>query len=483
MNIKKLTVFLLSLLASVLEIKAQNATDALRFSFLLPYGTARYNAMGGAFGALGNDIAGIHDNPAGVGVFRMDETIFSFGFLYSSIDANFQGITTPATQDRLLLGNLGIVRRVEDKKQAKHKASFALTFNRLANLDSEHFIEGVHPGSIGAVWFDRVQGLTEDQLFSQDPYIYYMAFFPFLIDYSDENTKVIDKLWGFGDQILHSHLRQTRGNISELGLTYGGNYLNRVQWGVQLGIPFINYSEQITYTESNFDPASILRFYQFRELLSLNGTGVNLKAGVIYRPEQNVRLSASVHTPSLNYIRGSFEVAPESRTFDNQIHRPNPLVDDNIRFQLTTPMRIQLGGAYIFDNLGLISAEYHLTDFSTNRLRSSLYNLSVDNQQIRDIYRISHQFRVGTEWRIERMALRTGFNHITSPFKNDAISGRFNGLHLGLGYRGQEFHADVSYSYFINHPEFFMYDADYITPAKLRNVRNTLMLTLIFRSI
>ena len=44
------TLLLFSLFAS-----AQNEEDALRFSRLTPFGSARVTAMGGAFGALGGD--------------------------------------------------------------------------------------------------------------------------------------------------------------------------------------------------------------------------------------------------------------------------------------------------------------------------------------------------------------------------------------------------------------------------------------------
>lgn len=478
---KKLFFSLVISSAIALPLLAQNATDALRFSFLLPYGTARYNGVAGTFGALGNDISGIHDNPAGIGVYRMDETTFSFGFLFSNVNATFEGVSTPSSYDRLLLGNLGLVRRIESKKQTKNKQVFGLTFNRLANLNSDHQIDGVHSSSIGQVWFDRAQGKTDAQLFNSDPYLYYVAFFPYLIDYTDQNTKVIDKLWAYGDNIIHRHRRQTQGTISELAFTYGGNYVNKLQWGVQIGIPFINYQEEVFYTESNYDISSILRSYQLREFLNLTGTGINIKAGVIYRIEQNIRVSAALHTPTLYSIRGNFEVAPSSRTFDNVEHRPNPLVDDNIRFQLTTPLRVQLGGAYIFDNVGLISAEYHLTDFSANRLRSSLYSLSEDNRQIRELYQVSHQFRLGTEWRIEKLSVRGGYSLVTSPLARDSKSGRYNGIHTGFGFRGNEFQADVSYTLFLNTQEFYMYDAAYVPAAILKNNRNILMLTLIFR--
>jgi len=47
------------------SIQAQDITDALRYSQTDLNGTARFRAMGGAFGALGGDFSSLNINPAG----------------------------------------------------------------------------------------------------------------------------------------------------------------------------------------------------------------------------------------------------------------------------------------------------------------------------------------------------------------------------------------------------------------------------------
>ena len=51
------------------RIQAQTDADLLRYSMLNPVGTARYNAMGGAFGALGANFTALSTNPAGIGFY------------------------------------------------------------------------------------------------------------------------------------------------------------------------------------------------------------------------------------------------------------------------------------------------------------------------------------------------------------------------------------------------------------------------------
>ncbi|EDP72012.1 hypothetical protein FBALC1_12962 [Flavobacteriales bacterium ALC-1] len=61
---KKLLMLSIGLI-STSYILAQDITDAVRYSMDEIQGTARFRAMGGAFGALGGDLSSININPAG----------------------------------------------------------------------------------------------------------------------------------------------------------------------------------------------------------------------------------------------------------------------------------------------------------------------------------------------------------------------------------------------------------------------------------
>ncbi|UWX55711.1 UPF0164 family protein [Maribacter litopenaei] len=49
---------------------SQNINDVLRYGQEDLLGTARFQAMGGAFGALGGDMSALNINPAGSAVFN-----------------------------------------------------------------------------------------------------------------------------------------------------------------------------------------------------------------------------------------------------------------------------------------------------------------------------------------------------------------------------------------------------------------------------
>ena len=69
------------LLISVGFLNAQTTIyDANRWMGSDLNGTARFVGMGGAMGALGGDITTMGTNPAGIGIYRSNDVMVSFGF-------------------------------------------------------------------------------------------------------------------------------------------------------------------------------------------------------------------------------------------------------------------------------------------------------------------------------------------------------------------------------------------------------------------
>ena len=69
----KKVIILSVLLGFTFASQAQTFEDAVQFSRIQNWGTARSAGMAGAFGALGGDLSTLSANPAGIGVFRKSE--------------------------------------------------------------------------------------------------------------------------------------------------------------------------------------------------------------------------------------------------------------------------------------------------------------------------------------------------------------------------------------------------------------------------
>ena len=79
-NIGKLTLIGILLFCMGSVYAQPTIYDANRWMGSDLNGTARFIGMGGAMGALGGDISTMGTNPAGIGIYRSNDAMLSFGF-------------------------------------------------------------------------------------------------------------------------------------------------------------------------------------------------------------------------------------------------------------------------------------------------------------------------------------------------------------------------------------------------------------------
>jgi hypothetical protein len=110
---KKLILKSLILSVCAFTVKAQG-TDPAYFNLRKFYsqdnlGTARSQAMGGAFTALGGDLSNTYINPAGLGFYNRSEFSGTFNLLSKNTSANYIDTKTLEKRSPLDLGQLGAV--------------------------------------------------------------------------------------------------------------------------------------------------------------------------------------------------------------------------------------------------------------------------------------------------------------------------------------------------------------------------------------
>ena len=98
-------------------------------------GSARYQALGGAFTALGNDPSAIHLNPAAAPVYRFDQLAITLGFQGTNGDYAFIQDQTSGNNFNLNLESFALIRDFNIGKGDWSNFSFGLTYNKLANAD------------------------------------------------------------------------------------------------------------------------------------------------------------------------------------------------------------------------------------------------------------------------------------------------------------------------------------------------------------
>ena len=103
----KLTLILIVSLTSIFFGFGQNISDALNYSSDSHQGTARFNSMSGAFGALGGDLSAIAINPAGSAVFNNGHFSVSFGSDNKANQATLLNASNNFDKKNITLNHIG----------------------------------------------------------------------------------------------------------------------------------------------------------------------------------------------------------------------------------------------------------------------------------------------------------------------------------------------------------------------------------------
>lgn len=490
------------------SMQAQDLADALRYSNLQAQGTARAGAMGNAFGALGGDFTSVSINPAGLGVYRSGELTLTPAFGQVSVESNYLGNSMDDNLYNFSFNNLSYVAAIETRNTSESgmvNFNIGIGYNRLKDFNSE-MIAGV--GNANNSFLDYVTSYANANNFNPDGNKSYTSdFYEQLAWDTDlllrENETGI--YWhdleeaGYGQLQRKSISRQ--GSVDEYSLAMGMNFNHKLYLGASLGVTDVYYKESSRLLEE--DTNGSIPFFnemEFDSYLRTTGTGYNGKLGIIYKPTQQIRLGASVHTPTFYNLNDVFETSMyssvtyedgETATYDEI----SPYSEYN--YDLETPMRATLSGAFVIAKKGLLSVDYEFVDYGSASLRrgGDGYDFVDENGEIAEAYKSVGNLRLGGELKVtNEISLRAGFENYPSPYNSEAFGqsqpNSDAGLSVysaGLGYRQGGFFFDVAYRYSDQENNDLLYPEpvtdNYNSPqmAQFNTVKNKVLFTLGFK--
>ncbi len=469
---KKLTLLSLCLFANF-WLYAQTDEDALRYSQLTPVGTARYSAAGGAFGALGADVSAISTNPAGVALFRMNEFTFTPGLSFISSKSEFLKNENQARKYNFNISNFGFVWvKLSNAKDARWKSTnFSFGANRMANYHNDIYYKGVNTSNslmnnyLGYLGNGSVSPTSISDTY---PFDISLAYDTKLITYSTVFHTYKSVLTNAGLEQAKTQI--TRGGISEYYFAFGGNYDDKLFIGGSVNMPFLRYVSQSTFSERDRND-SIPDFikYDFTNNVRTTGVGINIKAGLIYKPNDNFRLGASIHSPTFYSMTDRYSASMNSTFVSGTYEKSSP--DGNFSYSLITPWRVVGSAALLFNKYGFLSADYEFVDYSSayfNFNSGSTSDKEFENTQnnlITSKYTASGNLRIGAEAVLDIFRVRAGYAMYNSPFKsNMGVAGynnTYNNISAGFGFREDDFYLDFAFI----HSIFKSYDQPYSLPA------------------
>jgi hypothetical protein len=448
---------------------AQNETDAYRYSNLSFGGTARYNGMGGAFGALGGDISCMVINPAGIA--RYTKSDFNFSLVYEGINSstNFLGNNASASKGNFNLGSIGFVgtKKLDDYKWRYMQFGFA--YNRTNYLHNSIVMKGVNTtSSLADIFRSQADGSLGDDLASLYPNTADLAYQAYIIDPADTNvgTTVYTDRVPYGLEVEQTRSMIRRGYMSEFTFNFAGNYMDKLYVGGSFGIPGARFEEDWTHNEVLRDPndTTSLRDFTYSQILTSRGVGFNAKVGIIYLPVDWIRIGAAFHTPNYLSFNDTWSNGMESNFDNGDSYDVNGPLNSFV-WRLRTPPKFMASVAVIILKAAAIDVDVEYVDYSKMSLRrdwsdQSGYNFSTENSVIQNNFQGAVNIRAGAEVKIKPIYLRAGYSINQSPYvngitKTDASIKTISG---GLGIRKNGFSADLGVNFVKFGEDYFPYD-------------------------
>ena len=481
---KKFTFLLCCILLVHISIHAQNEIDALRFSETDWQGSARFMGAGRAFGAVGAEFSALNVNPAAIGLYKKSEVTFTpLTISVYKNSSGYNGTTTLAQAVKVNVGSAGLVLAIPGISSTLwKKIQIGFGFNRINNFNSTFSIEGRNEGStIGSVFALEANGNNYNNVDNWKSDEAWFAWKSYLIDPKPgSQTEYTPALQGV--DMFQSSFVTRKGGIDEMIFSIGTNYNDKLFLGATIGVPFINFTENRTYSEvnntlNNFE----LVYLKISDKLNIRSSGINLKLGVIYQPLDFLRVGVAFHTPTYyGNVKDYFERQMTSQVIDDkEIRNVEVSYENRFNYSLTTPLRATANIAFFISQRAFISAEYEFADYSTATMYSGSYNFSEENKTVQNMYGFSHIARIGAEINLNQtFALRAGYNYVSSPYKDDINDASKHYASLGFGFRTKYVYGDFAYALITSKEKYWMFDRSFINETNNHFLTHRIMLTL-----
>ena len=448
---------------------AQDANDMFDFSSIYYQGTAKSAAMGNAMGAVGSDFSAIAINPAGLGLNRKASFVFTPDFTAISTKSDYQGNPGDDRAFKLSLRNIGLSWTQEINDGSLKSVSFAFGINKLNNYTFNAFADGDNPNTslVDAYYNELVNSgiTTENQLEEYSPNELYPLNYTgvFFIDHINDPSQFSDVPQG---GINQQYGVNKRGNSREFSIASGFNFNEKFFLGLSVGIPYFDRKITQDYKETNLSSGQVFKNWSQSKYINNSGWGINAKIGAIVYPAKWIRLGAAFHTPYLYSVTDSWYTETYSSFTDGNYDKTSPT--GTYSYTITTPLRFNASAAIIFGNYGMITGDYEYVDYSKMRASGHDFNYSNLNAFIKENYRGTSNFRLGTEWRWQTLAFRAGYAFYGSPFGINKEELRTNSYSCGFGYTHHRFTIDLAYVFsqrknsYDLYSRYSMYTANYI---------------------
>jgi len=468
--------FITAILLSAFYSFSQEPADALRYSWYTQGGTARQQAVGGAMGSLGGEISATFVNPAGLGLYRTGDFVFTPGLNFLNNKSTYLGRKEKDHKEYFNFGTTGFVIDGGGRNNKWHAYSIAI--NRTANFGNNILYRGQNnQSSYSQKFLEEIKNgnIKDANAVAQNyPFGTSLAFNTYWIDTvaggSSGNFQFQTRA-PIATGLLQQNAIETKGGITEIALAGATNFNNKLLIGGTIALPILYYKRESTFIEADAtsNPSNKFDFASFSENLTTNGVGINLRLGLIYKPTEYVRLGLAIHSPSYYSLTDKYDASVTTNTESYQGELTQGPADIPVatpavfKYTLLTPYHIIGSASYVLREVqdvrkqkGFLTADIEYVNYKFSSFHPDNGNNNTDqttkdylnslNKAIDKAYKGAFNFRAGGELKFTTVMVRLGAAYYGNPYKNiNGEKGNRIQLSGGLGYRNKGVFVDLTY--------------------------------------
>ena len=380
-------------------------------------GTAKFNSMAGSMGALGGDLSAITVNPAGTGVFITGDVSATLAVQGNKNNSNLFGKSFESSYNNTNLGQVGGVVSFETNSNSPWQF-VNLAFN-YSTKNLEDYVQTPGNSSIKEA-----------------------------VQYESGGATVNDFL------VYNGHAYDRTGTASNLNVSLGGNYENKIYVGAGLNFKTAELEQSDFFQLQLQNLGEYANYHKQYTPYRESSNGFSASVGIIGKINNNIRLGAAIESPTFwNLTRTYTEYGQNSS--DAWV---SDIFDETRK--LTTPMKLTLSGALVASKNFAVNIDYTLG------VTKPKYKVEGSaEQQLNDYfssdYKNTSDLRIGAEYRMAGFRLRGGYGIEANPFDASSLKsfnstgtsgtnsysslflGKRQTLAGGLGYDFKSFYVDA----------------------------------------
>lgn len=477
-------------------------------------GTSRYVGMGGAMEALGADISTISTNPAGLGLFRKNQFTTTMGLVAQQGEKSFAS----SNKSNVSFDQIGMVLAFQTAPTSY--MNFGFNYHKSRNFcQILRVADRLDGASQSKLTFDKFKWgyITSDQdyTYSQVDLLYHETLYDMNLINNDGSFNNMAERFN-GDSYTYG--MGNHGYIGDYDFNISGNINNRVYLGATLGIHDVNYRGYTLYDETVKANNAGLQTATLEDHRDIDGTGIDLKMGVIFRPiaESPFRVGLYLHTPTFYSLTSYNRTGLQLNDQYYELYSPNPRAGE-LKYEFCTPWKFGVSLGHTVDNYLALGATYEFSDYGSTDARiknnDDYYDYWDDsesddamNAHVKETLKGVSTLKLGAEYKPdEDVAIRVGYNYVSPMYQDDAYRGvdvqslgnyyasttdyinwkSTHRLTLGLGFSlSDKVKLDIAYQYRTQKGEFMPFagsDNDNLPFVKdVKNTRNQWMATVAY---